>query len=115
MRINCSHGAVRRVARAPQGRGYSNYATDPEKDNTEHAITNKSRPQSRLWRYTYQAGGYSWNFMVIAANASSTMTTRFACPSRDDPRSRGYRRSSEQRNRSDWNFLNYWRASMAES
>ena len=41
-----------------------------------------------------------------AANASSPMTTRFACPSRDDLRSRDYRRSNDQQDRPDWNFSN---------
>jgi len=40
-----------------------------EKDNTAPAITNKSRPQT---------GGYSWNFTVIAANASAKMWTQSA-------------------------------------
>ena len=30
-------GAVRRAERAPQGRGYSIYAIDPDKNNTAHA------------------------------------------------------------------------------
>jgi len=32
-----AYGAVRRAERAPQGRGYSIYAIDPEKHNTAHA------------------------------------------------------------------------------
>ena len=32
-----AYGAVRRAERAPQGRGYSIYAIDPEKHNTVRA------------------------------------------------------------------------------
>ena len=38
-----AYGAVRRAERAPQGRGYSIYAIDPEKHNTAHATVKLRR------------------------------------------------------------------------
>ena len=37
-----TYGAVRRAERAPQGRGYSIYAIDPDKNNTAHGTVKLS-------------------------------------------------------------------------